>query len=86
MAKKIKTPVVVTMMEDYPHYYKNGTTYTEVHSPRQYRQVKLTQNTTSIVNGSNVHVVDDAKANDTKTDKAVFQAAYNNALQRINIV
>lgn len=78
-------PIIAHSVVDYPKYYKNGVLYTRVDSKNEFLQVKLMRTGTFIHRGENVHIVGDVQGNDEAITRDAFEAAYNNALNKISL-
>jgi hypothetical protein len=67
----------------FPAYFKSGSTYTALLNEREYKQVRMGRNDTTITRGKNVHVIAEVLEH-SASSMDVFKAVVATAAERIN--
>jgi hypothetical protein len=79
---KTQELVIAPDAQDFPKYFKNGSRFTRVDSETSFTEVQLMKTATRITIGKNIHVVEDALANDVVSDRTTFEAALKTAMEK----
>lgn len=79
---KADLPAVENKNMIYPQYFKKDSTYTLLHSEREYTQVQLLKTCTIITRGGNLHVIEDLKQA-TAIDAERFHMAQKEGQSRL---